>query len=54
MPSEPVRKGETHTVVVEIQGSLSKEKLAEFHKALKVLAKTVGGRVVEKHRRKRS
>ncbi len=54
MPSEPVQKGETHKVVIEIQGPLSKEKLAEFHKALKALAKSVRGKVVEKRRRKRS
>jgi hypothetical protein len=54
MPSEPVQKGETHRVVVEIQGPLSKDKLAQFHKALKALARTVRGKVVEKRRRKAS
>ncbi len=54
MPSEPVQKGETHKVIVEIQGPVSKEKLAGFHKALKALVKTVRGKVVEKRRRKRS
>lgn len=54
MPSEPVQKGETHRVVVEIQGPLSKEKLAAFHKALRALAKSVRGKIVEKRRRKRS
>ena len=54
MPSEPVQKGETHRVIVEIQGPVSKEKLANFHKALKGLVRTVRGKVVEKRRRRRS
>lgn len=54
MPSEPVQKGETHRVIVEIQGPVKKEKLAKFHKDLKGLVRTVRGKVVEKSRRKRS
>jgi hypothetical protein len=54
MPSEPVLKGETHRVVVEIKGPLAKDKLAKFHKELRALARSVRGKVVEKRRRKAS
>ena len=40
MPSEPVQRGRTHRVVVEVRGPVTKEKLAKFHKDLKRVVKT--------------
>jgi tRNA U54 and U55 pseudouridine synthase Pus10 len=53
MPSEPIQRGKTHRVVVEIKGPVTKEKLVKFHKALKGVVKKVRGKVVQKRRRRK-
>jgi hypothetical protein len=53
MPSEPVQRGRTHRVVVEVRGPVTKEKLAKFHKDLKRVVKSVRGKVVPKRRRRK-
>ena len=53
MPSEPVPKGQTRKVVIEIKGPVSKEQLVEFHKELRALARTVKGKVVARARSKK-
>lgn len=52
MPSEPIQRGKTHRVVVEIKGPVTQEKLAKFHKDLKGVVKRVRGKVVQKRRRR--
>jgi hypothetical protein len=54
MPSEPVQKGKTRKVIIEIKGPVSKEQLVEFHKELRALARTVRGTVVAKRRPRKS
>ncbi len=53
MPSEPIQRGKTHRVVVEIKGPVTKEKLVKFHKDLKGVVKKVRGKVVQKRRRRK-
>jgi hypothetical protein len=53
MPSEPIQRGKTHRVVVEIKGPVTKEKLVKFHKDLKGVVKKVRGKVVPKRRRRK-
>jgi hypothetical protein len=53
MPSEPIQKGKTRKVVIEIKGPASREQLVAFHKELRVLARTVKGTIAKRSRPKK-